>query len=162
MPIYMQYDNGAITGDVTEEHHKDWIELSSAQFGIGRGITSPTPGGSKDREASDPSVSEVVVTKIMDNASADLFKESLKGVGKQCVIEFCVSTQEQGMQPYLTWTLTNTMISGNSMSSGGDRPNESLSLNFTKIEYKNIPRDEAHAEQGQKIYTYDLATAKVS
>jgi type VI secretion system secreted protein Hcp len=66
------------------------------------------------------------------------------------------------MQAYLTFTLTNTMISGFSVSSGGDRPSESLSLNFSKIEYKNIPRDEAHAEQGQKIYTYDLATAIVS
>jgi type VI secretion system secreted protein Hcp len=162
MPIYMKYDNGAIAGDVTEENHKDWIELSSAQFGVGRGITSPTPGGAKDREASDPSVSEIVVTKVMDSASADLFKESLKGTGKDCVIEFCVSTQDQGMQAYLTFTLTNTMISGFSVSSGGDRPSESCSLNFSKIEYKNVPRDEAHAEQGQKIYTYDLATAKVS
>jgi type VI secretion system secreted protein Hcp len=66
------------------------------------------------------------------------------------------------MVPYLTLTLTNNMISGYSISSGGDRPMESLTLNFTKIEYKNIPRDIAHAEQGQKIYTYDAATGEVS
>ena len=161
MPIYMEYDSGAIQGDVTEKNHTNWIEINSCQFGVGRGIASAT-GNTTDREQSNPSVSEIVVTKNLDAGSADLFKESLKGLGKTVKIEFCVSTQEQGMQPYLTLTLTNNLISGYSISSGGDRPTESLSLNFTKIEYKNIPRDEAHAEQGPKIYTYDLGTAEVS
>jgi type VI secretion system secreted protein Hcp len=49
------------------------------------------------------------------------------------------------------------MISGYSVSSGGDRPMESLSLNFTKIELK-MPS----AAEKQGAVTYDLATAKVS
>jgi type VI secretion system secreted protein Hcp len=54
------------------------------------------------------------------------------------------------------------MISSFSVSSGGDKPTESCSLNFTKIEYKYVSTDEKHADEGPKIYTYDLATAKVS
>jgi type VI secretion system secreted protein Hcp len=160
MPIYMKYDT--IKGDVTEDTHKDWVELHSAQFGIGRGISAPTAGSAKDRESSAPTVSEIVCTKDMDFSSADLFQESLRGKGKPCEIDFVRSTQDQGMALYLKLTLTNTMISSYSTSSGGDKPTESLSLNFTKIEYKYVPTDEAHADSKPKIYTYDLATAKVS
>src|SRR5258706_6606126 len=42
-PIYMQYEG--IKGDVTAKGHEGWVELSSFQWGIGRGITSPTGGG---------------------------------------------------------------------------------------------------------------------
>ena len=41
MAIYMNYNNKSPTGDVTESGHKDWIELSSLQWGVGRGISSP-------------------------------------------------------------------------------------------------------------------------
>ena len=38
---------------------------------------------------------------------------------------------------YLSIELENAMISNYSVSSGGDRPTESLALNFTKITYNN-------------------------
>jgi type VI secretion system secreted protein Hcp len=37
----------------------------------------------------------------------------------------------------LTITLTNTLISGWSQSGGSDRPTESLTLNFTKIQFSD-------------------------
>src|SRR5262249_52981798 len=81
MPIYMEYDGGSIAGDATAEGHEKWIELNSLQWGVGRGISSPT-GGSADRESSAPSVSEIVVTKPTDIASVKLLNEALQGEGK--------------------------------------------------------------------------------
>ena len=49
MPIYMNYDNKTVKGDVTAKGWEDWIELNSFQWGVGRGIASPT-GGHEDRE----------------------------------------------------------------------------------------------------------------
>jgi hypothetical protein len=60
MPIYMQY--GSISGEVANTGHKQWIEINSFQWGVGRGMSSPT-GGSADRESSTPSVGEIVVKK---------------------------------------------------------------------------------------------------
>ena len=65
MPIYMNYNSLAVKGDVTATGYVGWIELNSFQFGVGRGISSPT-GGSADRELSAPSVSEITVTKDQD------------------------------------------------------------------------------------------------
>jgi type VI secretion system secreted protein Hcp len=160
MPIYMNYDSLAIKGDVTETSHKDWIELGSFQWGVGRGISSPT-GASADRESSAPSVSEIVVTKMTDIASAKLLNEALQGEGKTVIIDF-TKTNKGNLETYMTYTLTNTMISGYSLSSGGDRPSESISLNFTKVAFKNIASKADGAIGDPETVTYDLAQAKVT
>lgn len=148
MPIFMNYDG--IQGDVTSKGHEQWIELSSWQWGVGRGITSAT-ASEADREGSTPSVSEIVVTKVTDGASPNLMRASLgvkpAGEGKTVKIDFCKTDQDKP-EPYLQFELENTLISGFSMSSGGDRPTESLSLNFTKITMNNISMGSAN-ETGQ-------------
>jgi type VI secretion system secreted protein Hcp len=159
MPIYMKY--GSIEGDVTESGHTNWIELASLQWGVGRGISSPT-GGSADRESSAPSVSEVTVTKAHDIASVKLLTEAYQGDGQTVQIDF-VRTNAGKLDVYTTLTLTNTMISGYSISSGGDKPSESLSLNFTKIETKYVQMGATGATAGgPATITYDLGTATTS
>ncbi len=157
MPIYMNYNS--IPGDATAEGHEKWIELNSVQWGVGRGISSPT-GGSADREASAPSVSEIVVTKATDVSSPKLLNEAYQGEGQNVTIDFC-KTDKGKLEVYLTFTLSNTMISGHSMSSGGDRPTESVSLNFTKVEFKNVNMGAAGDTGSPDSVTYDVALGKV-
>lgn len=157
MPIYMNYND--LPGDATAEGHEKWIELNSCQWGVGRGISSPT-GASADRESSAPSVSEIVVTKATDASSTKLLNEAYQGEGQKCQIDFC-KTNQGVLEVYLTLTLTNTMISGLSVSGGTDRPTESLSLNFTKVEFKNTGMGADAAAGSPETVTYDLALAKV-
>src|SRR5437764_304354 len=137
MAIYMNYDG--IPGDVTSAGHEQWIELSSFQWGVGRGIGDPS-GSSADREGSTPSVSEIVVTKTTDSASTNIMRASLglppAGEGKLVKIHI-TKTNTDNPENILELELENTLVSGWSMSSGGDRPTESLSLNFTKVTYTN-------------------------
>ena len=159
MPIYIKY--GDIKGDVTAEGHKGsdgWVEINSFQFGIGRGISSPT-GGSSDREATAPSVSEIVMTKPMDNSSYRWMEEALYGEGTDVQIDFCKTDKGQ-LETYATYTLENAMVSGYSVSSGGDRPSESISISFTKIIY-SYEAMSAKNEKGETPKTgWDIATAK--
>jgi len=157
MPIYMDYNK--IQGDATAEGHEKWIEVHSFQWGVGRGISSPT-GASADRESSAPSVSEITVTKDTDTSSTKLLNEAYQGEGVDVTIDFC-KTDKGKLEVYMTYTLSNTMVSGYSISSGGDRPTESLSLNFTKIEYKNTAMTASNADGSPDAVTYDLALAKV-
>ena len=157
MPIYMQYEK--IEGDVTSASHEKWIELHSFQWGVGRGISSKTGRGA-DREASAPSISEITVTKSQDKSTTKLLDEALQGEGKKIQIDF-VKTDGKKLETYMFYKLTEAMISGYSISSGGDRPSESLSLNFTKIEYKAIDMDAANKGAGSASVTYDIAAAKV-
>jgi type VI secretion system secreted protein Hcp len=156
MAIYLKYEG--IKGEATQENHKQWIDISSMQFGIGRGISTPS-GSTANREASEPSVSEVTVTKTMDNSSPYLFTESATGAAGKKVEIHLVSTGSPG-NTYAEYTLTNALISGYSVSTGGDRPSESLSINFTKIEYKFIPFDDKNKAGTPIPVSYDLSTTK--
>ena len=76
MAIYMNWDG--VPGDVTTQGFEKWIELTSFQWGVGRGIGSAM-SGQASRESSIPSVSEIVVTKRMDGSSPGLWTDSVAG-----------------------------------------------------------------------------------
>ncbi|MFC6486411.1 Hcp family type VI secretion system effector [Nitratireductor sp. GCM10026969] len=156
MAIYLKYDG--IDGEATHDKHQKWIDVQSMQFGIGRGISTPS-GSTANREASEPSVSEVTITKMMDGASPKLFTESATGAAGKEVKIHLVSTGSPG-NTYVEYTLTNSLISGYSVSTGGDRPTESISINFTKMEYKFIPYDDKNKAGTPVSVHYDLTSTK--
>jgi type VI secretion system secreted protein Hcp len=124
-----------VKGGAMDEKHRDWIEVSSFQWGSKRGVGSPM-GGTSDRESSAPSVSEIVVTKVIDRASPLLSKCAATGCHYRSVI---LEMRKAGGNQMVRYVLSNVMVSGYHVSSGGDRPTESLSLNFTKIEMRAAP-----------------------
>lgn len=123
------------------------VELVSVQFGTGRGISSPT-GAAYKRETSSPDISEIVITRMMDKYSALFYQESVSGTGRSMTIYL---TQGSGKTAttYLTIKLENTLVSGYTVSHGGDKPSEAITLNFTKIEYKST----VHAEDAPSGWT---------
>lgn len=159
MAIFMKY--GAIVGETTQVTHKQWIEVQSLQFGIGRGISSGVGGGSK-REASAPSVSEIVVTKTFDISSPLLLKESVGGKAVEVKIELTQTDNNGKHVAYQKYILTDTLVSGYSVSSGGDRPSESISLNFTKIDSEYLNIDDKFAAKTTGHVIYDIALSKLS
>jgi type VI secretion system secreted protein Hcp len=161
MAIYVKYTSPAIDGGVNTKGDEKQFEVNSFQFGVGRGVGSPT-GGSTNREASTPSVSEIVLTKALDEATGNLIKEAYSGAGKATAVISFVRTDGGGGVTYLEFTLSDVMLSGWSISSGGDRPSESLSLNFTKIETKIIPQNADGTAGTAFPVTYDLATQVMS
>lgn len=157
MAIYMKF--GSIKGSVTATGFKEWIEVHSFQWGVGRGISTPV-GSAKDREASAPSVSEVVVTKVADIASHKLLEEALFGSGLKVEIAFTTTVKDKTDQ-YLIFEGKEAMVSGFSMSSGGDRPSESVSLNFTHFQWKfKENSDEGAKLGGAATVAYDIGKAQ--
>jgi type VI secretion system secreted protein Hcp len=157
MPIYLKF--GTVAGSVTEDKHKNWIECNSFQFGVGRGISSPT-GSQKDRDASAPSFSEIVLSKSQDEASLKLFEASFGGSEAQDAEIHFVRTENKGVDVYLKYKLTDVLISGYSVSSGGDRPSESISLNYSKIEFTQDTFDPKNKSKQSATTGYDLGAAK--
>ena len=157
MAIFLKY--GPLEGEVTATGYEKWIEVQSFQMGVGRGISAGVGGGSK-REASAPSVSEITVTKTMDAASPLLLKESIGG--KACDVKLDLTqTDASGKHiAFQKYILTNTLVSGYSVSSGGDRPSESLSLNFTKFDSEYLKVDDKFASTTTGHVIYDLSSAK--
>jgi type VI secretion system secreted protein Hcp len=124
-----------INGDSVVGDHDKWITVDSIQMGVGRSISSS--GGGRDREVSNPSFSEVTCSKSTDISSADLWYQAIQGKSLgNCTIHFVQTGADGSTQIYLTIILHEAIVSSYSASSGGDRPSESFSMNYTKIEYQ--------------------------
>jgi type VI secretion system secreted protein Hcp len=151
MTIYLKCDKAK--GSSTTKGFEEQIELNSLQFGAGVGIGSPRGG---DRTTSEPSVSEINISKKVDKASEDLLKALLKGesLGK-VEISFTAASNGEAVA-YLVLKIEEVLVSGLSVSSSGDFPNESVSLNFAKLEWAFTGRGEDQKGQPTRL-TYDLA-----
>lgn len=159
MSIFINFDG--IEGAATEDGHQKWIAVDSFQFGVGRGISTPV-GDAARRESSKPSVSEVTFTKVMDAASLKLWESSLIGnEGKLVKVDFTRTGTAGKLEVYAQYELTNCLVSGYSVSSGGDRPSESVSLNFTKVMFKYMGGDASNKSKNTGSNTFDLASAKM-
>jgi type VI secretion system secreted protein Hcp len=71
-----------------------------------------------------------------------------------------VKTGQDKLQTYMEYILEDCMISGYSVSSGGDRPSESLSLSFAKMTMSYTPYDNTGKGQTPVKAGYDLAKGK--
>ncbi|MBC8037684.1 MAG: type VI secretion system tube protein Hcp [Rhizobiales bacterium] len=135
MTILIEYEG--VPGESTIQGFEKWIPVTSAQFGVGRGISSAY--GNSTREGSIVSVSEITVSKQTDGATIKLLEEALHGKLNKIVKIAFLRTGAGAAQEYLSFELNGTGLSGYSLSSGGDRPSESLSLNFDKFILKYNP-----------------------
>lgn len=153
-------DFDGIKGEATQQDHKKWIDVLSLSWGAGRSITT-TSGSSQNREASEPHLSDVSIVKIFDAATPKLFTESCAGSeGKTVKID--ITTTGSPSAVYCTYTLSNALISSYSVSTSGDRPTESISISFTKLELKFTPYDDKNKAGTPTTVSYDLATTKKS
>ena len=70
-----------------------------------------------------------------------------------------VQTGEQ-LDTYMAYELENSLISSYSVSSGGDRPMENVSFNFTKMVMKYTPYDNKHNPGSPIPAGYDVSLGK--
>ncbi len=158
MAIYMQYEG--LKGNVTAEGYTDHIDIQSMTFGVGRGI-SMDPGNLANREATRPSISEITVTKLMDNSTTSLFKESVTGSnGKKVLIKF-VRTGADKVNEFMNYELEDCLVSGYNVSSNGDsQPIETITLSFSKILINHTDNDATNKSGSPARVGYDLGAAK--
>lgn len=121
----------AIKGDSKVEGHDDWITIETLSLNVHRDITASGKG--TDRDTSNPHISEMILTKSSDMASSDLFSQACGGKSLgEAEIHF-IQTGGDKSQVFLKYKLTDAIVSSYSISSGGERPVETIGLNYTQI-----------------------------
>ena len=125
-----------IKGDCTVKGHENWINLQSLELGVGRAISAS--GSGKDRDTSTPSFSELTMSKGTDISSTELFAQAIYGkkICDKAVVHFLQTGGAGADQIYMEIEIYEPIISSYSVSSGGERPSESVSVNFTKVVVK--------------------------
>src|SRR4051794_8640087 len=155
MAIYLKYDG--IDGDVTTKGYEKQIEILSATLAASRSIRI-SARREANRETSEPSMSELHLTKEWDPVSSSkLFEESVAGkLNHKAVITF-TNTVEGGIERYMEIELTDAGVSNFQVSAlNNGAPNESFSLNFAKIQYTPFTVGADKKPTKGKAVTYDL------
>lgn len=152
--IHMRF-TGIPTGPAGTDHTNE-IPIESFQFGVSRPVSGPI---GSTREGGRPEVSEVTLSHSNDSFSIPLLKASLNGNGTANATLFFTNLNGPSGAPldYLTITLGQTFVTGFSMSSGGENPNESLSLDFVTMTFKY-----RLVTGGTQTVTFNRATGVVS
>ena len=128
------------------------VELLGCQFGVHRSTNTPV-GQANKREPADP-VTEINVTREVDKYSPLFYQEAFGGKARKMTIYFI---DPKAKKIFLTVTLSDAMIANYQFVKGGDKPLESMSINFTKITYKYDPGVQSSTQPS--ISTYDLLSA---
>lgn len=147
--IFLKSENGEIDGESLVAGYEGWIEIESFQVGGAREISLP----STIREVSRPSLSDVTLTKAMDQTSPALFHKLTVGTTFPELKLFIPST-DRIIRIYLRDVVVSS-VSWNA-GSGNDKVSETISLNYTafKVEHYSI------ATKGVTgTASYDLLTA---
>ena len=154
--LFIKFDG--IDGEASAaKGHEKWIELQSWSWGATQTGSASTGGG-----AGKVSMQDFHFVHYIDKSSPLLFLRCATGqVSPTTVTLSFTRTLPSGAEvEYYTITLTNVMISSvkcdkpvtvAGQSSGDDRPMESISLYFLKIEMKYQPYDDVSGAPGTPV-----------
>ena len=159
MATYLKIEG--INGNVQSKNHKEWIELKSLNFAINRHINT-LPGQVYDRQLSRPSLSEIEVTKSIDNSSVLLFQASCSAKSiKTALIDLCQTNQSSNA--YAQLKLENVIVTAYKLSDDSNRldkrPVEHIKLSFDAIEYRYTPYSGTNKAMSPQSARYNLKTA---
>lgn len=157
-PAYIKFDG--VDGESQAKGHEKWIELQSFNAAeaqaVARDAASGQASGKRDAATGQATGKRqhkpFVITKEVDKSSPKLAEAVAKGK-----VFKTVEVSDGSM----TYTFQDCIISSIQASpgSGGDRPMESLSLNYTKIEMSyNKDKKDAARESPTRASTGKTAT----
>ena len=149
-----------IKGESQDDKHKDKIHISSFSFGVtntGTGGSNLGSGGGRSN------VQDIHVTKTMDSSSPNLFIACCTGKHFPTAT-LTVRRAGETPQIYLTYKLTEVYVSSHSVSGaeGGGIAQESLSLNFSKIEMAYTPQNADGSAGAKNTKTFDAKANKAT
>jgi type VI secretion system secreted protein Hcp len=163
MALYLYLPNKP--GNVTAKGHEAWIAIQTLSFNVKRYIATE-PGRVNDRESTRPTISEIRLSKRMDQSSPLIFSDACVGESiEEVKIDACQSGNQ--LISYMQYLFFNVIISSYEVSfqqeyrqpMSVEYPIENFSFSFDKLEMKYIPFDEKHKPQSPIPTGYDLREA---
>jgi len=144
-----------LAGDSTDSQYPKWIALGSAQMGVGRAVSI----NNGTIATSNPSVSEVSITKMTDSITPSLYTLVCGGTAtvSQPIPYVTIDFRKSGTtQVFYRLQMQNVYFTGVSTSSGGDVPSESVTLFFTKISWTYVTYDSGGKSLGTVTKGWDV------
>lgn len=141
-----------IKGESTDRDHADWILLDSVSWGSTQGSRRAAGSGSGPRLGT---VGDMVVVKQVDASSPKILEAITNGETFPS-IELDLANpdgSQPAKEPYMQYTLSDVIITSYTLSAGaqGERPTESISFNYAKVDVRYEPQDSKSQEADPMI-----------
>ena len=148
--------------------YKGDIELMSFSWGVSNPIQASS--SNTGRSVGRPNFAEMTVTKKMD-ATSPLFAFSCAAAEDLGEVKVVILRQDTAKGAdvntnlaYMTYTFKDTLVSSVSVGGGGDIPVETLSLNYSQVEWHYEPQKVSMGDESEKktIKAWDLSENKAA
>jgi type VI secretion system secreted protein Hcp len=143
MAVDMFLKLDGIDGEATDDQHLGWIEVSSFSWGVSNSTAVSSTGGAGAGKAS---FQDLHFEQLFDKSSAQV---ALYCAAGKHIANATLSVRKSGADPtgkqgidFLKVNLVDVLVSSFEVAAaegGDDRPTESVSLNFVKIEFQYQP-----------------------
>ena len=144
-----------IPGESTDAKHKDEIDVLAFSWGVSHPKASGPGGGGAGKAVFE----DLLVVAHTSKASPKLWLACASGQHiKEATITVRKAGSDKGQEDYLVLTMTDVLVSSfqASGSSGSDRPTESVSMAFAKVEFTYKPQKETGGTSGDIRVGWDL------
>lgn len=153
--MFLQLDG--INGESQDENFQNAIEVQSFSWGVSNSGSAQYQKGSGVGKST---VQDLHVTKRIDSSSPSLVQACVTG---DHIASGTLSIRKAGGSNalvYLTYALTNILVSSVSTGSGGADVQESVTLNFQQFKETYTPQSEQGGSDASVDFGYDIAANK--
>jgi type VI secretion system secreted protein Hcp len=153
--MFLQLDG--IKGESQDTVFQDAIEILSFSWGVQNTGSAQYQLGSGQGKVQ---VQDLHLTKRIDKSSPSLLQASVTG---KHISSGTLSIRKAGGDAalvYLTYALTNILVSSVSTGSGGAEVHESVTLNFQQFTASYFVQGEGGTSQGSGEFGWDIAANK--
>jgi type VI secretion system secreted protein Hcp len=149
-----------ITGEATDQNHKDEISVLSWSWGASQ--TSSVAGGAGSG-AGKASLADLHIIKNYDAASVPLFKSLLAGGHiTNGVLTANKTGSTDGGKPFLKVTLTELFVTSVQASGSSEIPTESISFSYATVKLEYFKQNDQGNLVSTGPVTYDVKQNKLS
>ncbi len=161
MDVLLMKVTPEIPGTCTMDKFEKQIELLSFSHGVAMQITGDV--SNTERTSGKPNHQDFTITKYLDQSSPKINEACCKGDNFTSV-EVVVGRNDKGaVIPLIKYTLKNVVLSSVSIGGGGgDKPVETVTLNYNHITWDFHTQKAEGAEQGHVDTKWDLALNKAA
>lgn len=157
--IFLKVDG--IAGASTSEHGKGEIEVLSYNYGVSMPITHSVSEG--QRTHGQANVQDITISKYVDMTTPLFLQHCCKGTLIKTMTLRHLRADTAGTEAVVLMTIDMDEALVTSVSAGGaDQPVETLSFNFSKIQWTYHKQDKTAADKGNVVASYDIALNKVA
>lgn len=129
-------------GEATARGFEGWIQAQSFSYGVSQsGVSASARAGGGG--AGKATLTDLTITKLVDRTSPVLFTAAATGKRYPTVALHVTTGGDRGQTAFYRILLSDVLVSSVQVSgSGSDRPSESVSFNFAKIEIEYVVTSE--------------------